>query len=117
MLDTTETNIPNSAMQDCFRKYPEIYGAEIADNEDAGRETASRDAPTTEGTPAPEEPELPAAASPVENDTKQEKAPEAAASAVPAATEKTEKTSEKASDVVPTEAHDATVANKGKEQQ
>ncbi|KAJ4416282.1 Oxidoreductase [Neurospora sp. IMI 360204] len=100
-----------SHMQDCFRKYPEVYGAELADDEEAER--ASATAPAAEGTPAKEEPELPAAASPVEN--KQEKAPETAASAVPASAY--DATTEKTSEVVPTAAHDATVANKGKKQQ
>lgn len=41
-------------MQDCFRKYPEVYGAELADDEEAERASAA--APAAEGTPAEEEP-------------------------------------------------------------
>ena len=33
-------------MQDCFKKYPEIYGAELADDEDEG---ASEGIPETDG--------------------------------------------------------------------
>ncbi|KAL0466407.1 mitochondrial intermembrane space protein Mia40 [Neurospora intermedia] len=43
-----------SHMQDCFRKYPEVYGAELADDEEAERASAA--APAAEGTPAEEEP-------------------------------------------------------------
>ena len=32
-------------MQDCFRKYPEVYGAELADEEEAERELNEESAP------------------------------------------------------------------------
>ena len=89
-------------MQDCFRQYPEIYGAELADDEAA--ESDSAPAPAAEGTPAKEEAEIPAAASPVDTPS------DIPASARDATTEKT-------SEVVPTAATDATVANGDKKQQ
>ncbi|CCC12673.1 hypothetical protein SMACR_05634 [Sordaria macrospora] len=92
-----------SHMQDCFRKYPEIYGAELADDEAA--ENGSVPAPAAEGTPAKEDPELPAAASPVDD----------APSDIPASA--SDATTEKTSEVVPTAAHDATAANGDKKQQ
>ncbi|KAK1777775.1 hypothetical protein QBC45DRAFT_416056 [Copromyces sp. CBS 386.78] len=91
-----------SHMQDCFRKYPEVYGAELADDEEAERGSAP--APAAEGTPAKEEAELPAAASPVD-----------APSANPASAH--DATTEKTSEVVPTAAYDATVANGDKNEQ
>jgi mitochondrial intermembrane space import and assembly protein 40 len=40
----------NRGMQDCFRKYPDVYGAEIADEEAAEQEAEQ----LARGTPAPE---------------------------------------------------------------
>lgn len=95
----------NSHMQDCFRKYPEIYGAELADDEAA--ENGSAPAPAAEGTPAKEDAEVPAAASPVAKDETPSDIPASASDA----------TTEKTSDIVPVAATDATVANNGKKQQ
>jgi intermembrane space import and assembly protein 40 len=47
-------------MQECFRKYPEIYGAELAESEaDEEGQPAFDSAPAAEGTPIPEKSSTP----------------------------------------------------------
>jgi mitochondrial intermembrane space import and assembly protein 40 len=43
-------------MQECFRQYPEIYGAELSDEEDAVADNSAEPIPATETTPAPAAP-------------------------------------------------------------
>jgi intermembrane space import and assembly protein 40 len=43
-------------MQECFRQYPEIYGAELSDEEDAAAEDSFEPIPATEAIPAPAAP-------------------------------------------------------------
>lgn len=112
--------IPDRHMQDCFRKYPEIYGSELADDaEDGDKEPRLADA----GEPAPKQ---------ASSDTVS-KFPEPSSQPVPEklstppvtpvekdkATEKVEQVKEEAlkvaEEVVPTEAHDATKANERSE--
>jgi intermembrane space import and assembly protein 40 len=80
-------------MQDCFRKYPEIYGSELADDEDE------------EGAPAQEGAGAEALAQ-----TKETPAP-APGAAEPASTKATEK---KDGEGIPKQAFDTTDVNKGK---
>jgi mitochondrial intermembrane space import and assembly protein 40 len=54
-------------MQECFRKYPEIYGAELQDDEEA--QNAEGSAPASadgESVPAPEKEAVPAEEKPIE---------------------------------------------------
>ncbi|KAK3323232.1 hypothetical protein B0T19DRAFT_425444 [Cercophora scortea] len=85
-------------MQDCFRKYPEIYGSEIADDEDEG---ASAPAPV-EGAEAALAKELP------------ESTP---APTTTAASEPKKEQKEEWSEEVPKAAFDATKANNGTTEQ
>jgi intermembrane space import and assembly protein 40 len=97
-------------MQDCFRQYPEIYGAEIADEEDGEAPAPAADAALAkDGSES-----LAISASSSEQ-------PEAVAESVKPATPAVEAVQEdsqeaKGERVVPEKAHDATEANKGKEQ-
>lgn len=125
-------------MQDCFRKYPDVYGAEIADEEAAEQEAEqlALDIPTPDASAPPkternmaatpadtaEKPAAPAAAAKSEpsihEETENKPAPAAAAAPSPVA-----KTQEKQSEVatsvgtirdergVPEKAFDATGAN------
>lgn len=80
-------------MQDCFRKYPEIYGSELTDEEEE------------DGAPAPEG--AAAAAKTTETETSTSAAPPAVAA---------EKAAPKpAEEGLPKKAVDATDANKSKE--
>lgn len=101
-------------MQDCFRKYPEIYGAELQDDEDddsapvAGAEAAGA------GDVLPEPPKEPT----VEDSAR--KMEEALPAETPSRTEETAQESTKAEvkkagpTGAPTAAFDATAANEGK---
>jgi|SRR6188768_2691117 len=104
-------------MQDCFRKYPEIYGAEIADEEDGEAPALADDSAlakavsesthdSSEQTPEPVKP-VAAAADALEGGIQKlrEEKPK-------------EKPQEKPQEetVIPEQAHDATQANKGKQQ-
>lgn len=107
-------------MQDCFRKYPEIYGAEIADEDDD--ETS---AVTPEAALAKETAESPV---PTQSVTAQHDATSANKSAEvkspakdtgsvqdePAQKKEGKETKVDAGPGLPKEAHDATKANKGK---
>ncbi|KAJ4285935.1 Oxidoreductase [Collariella sp. IMI 366227] len=84
-------------MQDCFRQYPEIYGAELADDED-------------EGVPAA----VPPAAE--ESAAVADKAAEKAAEVEDKLVEKAVALEKEEETVVPKAATDATAANEGKEQ-
>lgn len=101
-------------MQDCFRKYPEIYGAEIADEEDGEVPALADDSAlakavsestqdSSEQTPEPVKP-VAAVAEALEGGIQKlrEEKP------------KEEKPQEET--VIPEQAHDATQANKGKQQ-
>ncbi|KAK0621990.1 hypothetical protein B0T17DRAFT_535592 [Bombardia bombarda] len=98
-------------MQDCFRKYPDVYGAEIADDEDEAPASAP------EGAEAALAKELPesdgAAAAPAAGSTST--AVTAAKAATPVADTKAP-TPHSESDEIPKEAFDATSANKGSKQ-
>lgn len=113
-------------MQDCFRQHPEIYGAEIADEEDA-EPTFDAEAPLAkEGS----EPSVPAESKSEQPEAVAEpvKAVEPVAAAAPAAAaspavdpvqaivEEPKEDSAVPETLVPKKAHDATEANKGKEQ-
>ncbi|KAL2132053.1 hypothetical protein VTI74DRAFT_4282 [Chaetomium olivicolor] len=82
-------------MQDCFRKYPEIYGSELADDEDE------------EGAPA-----AAAAAAPAASTEEVTGVADKPAESV----EKAAANETKEQEVIPKQAVDATEANKGKEQ-
>ncbi len=93
-------------MQDCFRQYPEIYGSEIADDEDEG-------APA----PAPEEALAKQTNEPTIGQSAGLDKPAASATEVEEKAEKVKEEAEKVAEkVVPKEPHDATKANKGEEQ-
>ncbi|KAK0641850.1 hypothetical protein B0T16DRAFT_431505 [Cercophora newfieldiana] len=99
-------------MQDCFRKYPEIYGAEIDGGEgliEGDEETyyGEAGAPSDAGLPK-DKSELPS--SEQAKDAVEPATPEAPVAKAAKETKETEET------VVPEKAFDATEANKGKEQ-
>ncbi|KAI8668016.1 Mitochondrial intermembrane space import and assembly protein 40 [Fusarium keratoplasticum] len=107
-------------MQECFKKYPEIYGAELADDEDGaptpdfGDEQPAPDAqktsaePIAQSTPTPppqeaqkESPKVQPEAAPVEKKPEEEKKQEEPKVEVPRKTLESE----------PLQSHDATAAN------
>ncbi len=95
-------------MQDCFRQYPEIYGAEIADDE--------TETPTLEGAVAKEGSEAPAQSA--ASATQSEETPVEAKAATPAPeTKQAEPEQQQKAEtekVVPKAAHDAIEANEDK---
>ncbi|KAK3312164.1 hypothetical protein B0H66DRAFT_394932 [Apodospora peruviana] len=94
-------------MQDCFRKYPEVYGSELADDEDE-EGTAPASAPeAAEGVLTKDSSVAPPAETP---------AATPAAKATEAKDAATHHELRQESDEVPKAAFDATSANKGKEQ-
>ncbi|KAK4446960.1 mitochondrial intermembrane space import and assembly protein 40 [Podospora aff. communis PSN243] len=101
-------------MQDCFRQYPEIYGAEIADADEEGESSAPEaDVPLAkEGSDS--------SASFTSNSEQSELVAAPVTPAVPVAEAKKEAGEEKKEEQelpeIPKKAHDATEANKGKEQ-
>lgn len=96
-------------MQDCFRQYPDVYGAELADDEEEGETTAP--APeAAEAAPTKQASEESAAAKPTtESATTAEKS-------IPSSSEKHDEEVKEPGEEVPKAAFDATSANKGKEQ-
>lgn len=106
-------------MQECFKKYPEIYGAELADDgedgapvPDFGEEPVAESADVQKSTPeivTPEAVTAPVTPAPAkEQTTPVEKA---APAKVTEKVEKAEDTTRLDTAVVPVEAHDATFAN------
>lgn len=77
-------------MQDCFRKYPEIYGSELADDDEEAPAGEAAEAPLAKSTET------------------QQPAGEAAPAVVEA--------KKQAEEIIPKEATDATQANKVKKQ-
>ncbi|KAK5653245.1 hypothetical protein OQA88_9144 [Cercophora sp. LCS_1] len=105
-----------SHMQDCFRKYPEIYGSELADDaEEVDKEPRFADA----GEATPKQASDEAAPKVVDAEPLAAPAKLSTPPVAPADNEKVEQAKEEAlkivEEVVPKDAHDATQANKSEE--
>lgn len=103
-------------MQDCFRKYPEIYGSEIADDEEGEASAPVQDAAfakdasevSVEGQPAASASEPKPAAPATQETPVAEKAKEGEAEKVK------EEVKKAAAEAVPEKAHDAIESDKTK---
>jgi hypothetical protein len=107
-------------MQDCFRQHPEIYGAEIADEEDA-EPTFDAEAPLTKegvetSAPAVNKSEQAEAVAEPAKPVEPAAATSPVVDPVQAIIEEPREDSAVSETSVPNNAHDATEANKGKEQ-
>lgn len=96
-------------MQDCFRKYPDVYGDELTGDEEEGATAATHEDP--EIAPAKEITEEPTSAKPIPKASEPEKAV-----AEDDGSGQHQELREDQTEKIPKPAFDATAANKGKEQ-
>lgn len=115
-------------MQDCFREYPEIYAAEIADDEEPTFDSPPSDEPVSKGeapktelgeavaqTIVPVAEAVKEKAMELKDEVKAQSEVTPKSEVKPKSELKPKSEAKPASEAIPDKAHDATAANRGKE--